>query len=136
MLFDLQDLPHIPIYPVAKLDDLPALLADLRKPAKNVNTRTSASSATAFDLLQICTANPPMALQTAHYLSDLFVDLADLAKACTSDACLNTDSEGGIADANLAGQTGDDRMVQLRDLVGNEEFQNLVDFWIDEWIAE
>ena len=91
---------------------------------------------TAFDLLQQCTATPPMALQTAYYLSDLFVDLADLAKACTSDVSLYTDSERGIVNAHSAAQTGDDRMVQLRDLVGNEEFQNLVDFWTDEWIAE
>jgi hypothetical protein len=137
MLFNLQDLPHIPIYPVATLYDLPALLADLRKPfGQHPHKATPASPLTALDLLQRCTANPPMALQTAYYLSDLFVNLADLAGACTGDVGLENHSEGGIGDATSAGQIEDDRMAQLRDLVGNDEFHNLVDFWTEEWIAE
>jgi hypothetical protein len=70
-----------------------------------------------------------MALQTAYYLSDLFVDLADLAEACTNGGDI-------ILDQLSPAQSKDERMVRLRDLVGNEEFQNLLDFWTDEWIAE
>jgi len=39
---------------------------------------------TGFDLLQLCTTNPPMAQQTAYVLSDLFPNLRTLAEACPS----------------------------------------------------
>jgi hypothetical protein len=82
-----------------------------------------------------------MALQTAYYLSDLFTDLTDLAKACTSDAALrpivmSVDDEGLVENPGNETQQSDERMTRLRDLVGPEGYRNLVDFWTEEWIAE
>jgi hypothetical protein len=145
MLFEVHDIPYIPVHPVENLDDLPTLLASLRKPPRKNQTphrsESRSTSTTAFELLKSCTANPPMPLQTTYYLSDLFIDFSDLAKACTSDAALivtsmSVDDEGSTENIDNETRRADERMTRLRDLVGPEEYRDLVDFWTEEWIAE
>lgn len=155
-------IPYIPILPLAKLDGLSNLLK------KHVEARTRTppppkSVATPFELLQLCTANPPMPQQTAFVLSDLFSSVEGLAEACTSVSSAPGSSSpsarvvagDGVALSSQVGHgTGgdllDDLMVwtqststengeklkKLRDLVGEKQCVDVVDFWREEWVVE
>ncbi|KAK5172135.1 uncharacterized protein LTR77_003773 [Saxophila tyrrhenica] len=150
MLSD-DSIPHIPTLPLSNLEALPALLkrhmANLsRSPLK------PKPAATTFELLQLCTANPPMAQHTAFVLSDLFRDLRDLATACTAVAAEQEsssplvpgmssqmsgawESSNGLSSQFVQGGSMD-RLKRLRDLVGEQDCQNIVDFWREEWLLE
>lgn len=147
------DFPHIPILPLASVESLPGLLiktiaALSRKP------QHTPISATAFGLLQLSTTEPPMDRQTAYFATDCFADLRELAKACTQPPTEPASSSpsyefGGSAfsQSSVGGQLGCTRIAsqgrgseeglrQLRSLVGEERYNELVEFWLDEWVVE
>ena len=146
------EIPYIPILPLCTLEGLPQLL---NKHATNL-TRTPPTqkpAATSFELLKLCTANPPMSEQTAYILSDLFVDLRDLAMTCLAVTSAPNSSSpsaraavssqaNGVYDLGLEMSTQESditatgKLKRLRDLVGEQKFRDIVDFWKEEWIVD
>lgn len=144
------EIPHVPTLPISSLDDLPALLkrhiAHLTRPPLQQKP-----AATAFELLQMCTANPPMAQQTAFILSDLFEDLRDLVATCTaavevselsSPSARGMEQMSGVFDSSDGASSqvfeasAAGKLKRLRDLVGDQECADIVDFWKEEWLLE
>lgn len=152
-MMDHGDIPHIHVLPLTTLDALPELLkkhvAALSQPKQRAKPPT-----TPFTLLQMCTANPPMSQQTAFILSDLFPNLRELAVACASVSSAPISSSPSVRAAGFSSQvigtqdTGRgmstqysaDRAVnklkQLRDLVGDQEVMDIVDFWKEEYTVD
>ena len=147
------EIPHIPILPLPTLDGLSALLK------KHVDHSAQppparAASGTSFDLLQHCTANPPISQQTAYIVSDLFPNLKELAQACanvTSAPNSSSPTARGISDTPQPVRGSDNgmgmstqssyfaasnKLKKLRDLVGDRECNDIVDFWKEEWAIE
>lgn len=152
-MMDHPEIPYIPILPLAKLDSITELLrkhvAYLSRPKQK-----SKPASTSFALLQLCTANPPMSQHTSYVVSDLFANLRELAAACTTVSSTPNSSSPSVRAAGFSTQmTGtqasgidedtqrsDDRAVaklkQLRDLVGERECADVVDFWKEEWTID
>lgn len=107
-LFDYADIPHIPILLLPSLDGLPGLLkshiATVTKPKPRPQPQV-----TPFDLLQLCTANPPMPQQTAFILSDLFPNLRELAAACTAVSSVPNSSSPSVSRAAILADHGNSR---------------------------
>ncbi|KAI7059977.1 hypothetical protein KC352_g43828, partial [Hortaea werneckii] len=158
------DIPYIPILPLTALCQLPQLV---QKHVAALNTPFHSApkqSANTFDLLQHCTSNPPMDRQTAYCLSDLFVNIEELAAACTGissppqssspsaraaarasiEAGSHVQTDGLLDDPlpwtgqNGTSAIGDDggrmKLKQLRDLVGEKQCIEVIDFWKEEWL--
>ncbi|KAK0818945.1 hypothetical protein LTR02_003296 [Friedmanniomyces endolithicus] len=151
-LMDRSDIPYIPILPLATLSTLPDLLkrdasSRARSPPKAISKLPRS-----LNLLRLCTANPPMPQQTAYMLSDLFPNLRDLAMACTNISSApgssspsaraaasllssqDTEMFGMSTQASYAGGYG--KLKRLRDLVGEQQCMDVVDFWREEWTAD
>lgn len=150
------DVPYIPILPLASLESLPILLtkhvAAITRPRQL--HATTKPIATSFELLQLCTAIPPMQQQTGYILSDLFSSLQELAEACTTVSSAPNSSSPSARAAAVAGlsQTDDmyglstrtngmedsahGKLKRLRDLVGEQQCMDIVDFWRDEWTVD
>jgi len=100
-----------------------------------------------------------MPQQTAYILSDLFPNFQELAEACTSvSSAPNSSSPSARAAAGVGvnlldglmawtqgssdaevGRGGDGaeaKLKRLRDLVGERECVDLVEFWREEWTVE
>ncbi|KAK4550133.1 hypothetical protein LTR36_003100 [Oleoguttula mirabilis] len=161
-LMNKPDIPNIPVLPLASLEGLPALLRKHVANLTHVHTQSHAAAATPvvaspFELLQLCTANPPMPQQTAYILSDLFPNIKVLAETCTSVTSAPSSSSPSARAAVLAGmdessQMGDPyglstqgtevsdsahgKLKTLRDLVGEQQCLDVVDFWREEWTVD
>ena len=152
-LLSRSDIPHIPVLPLASLEVLPRLLkktiaALARKP------QLTPASTTPFGMLQLSTAEPPMDRQTAYFATDCFTDLRKLAEACTETSIEPTSSSPsfgmggnvfsqsgagvphGYAGASAEGCGAEEGLRQLRGLVGEQKYSELVEFWLDEWVVE
>jgi hypothetical protein len=151
-LLSRSDIPHIPILPLASVEALPGLLTKTiaalsSKPQYMPNTTTP------FGMLQLSTTEPPMDRQTAYFATDCFANLRDLAEACTQPAAEPTSSSpslmGGISFSQSSargqgsytgtasqGRGATEGLRQLRSLVGEERYSELVEFWLDEWVVE
>jgi hypothetical protein len=146
------DIPHIPVLPLASVDGLPGLLtkyaAALSRKPQPVPPTTSP-----FEMLQFSTLEPPMDRATAYFATDCFHDLRDLAVAsCTEPAAESTSSSpsfgvGEMSQSCFAGHHGrhgfasqrynaGEGLRQLRGLVGEQRYGELVEFWLDEWVVE
>ena len=146
-----RELPYVPILPLANLDELPQLLekhiTNITRPRVKLRPQ-----ATSIELLQLCTANPPMSLPTAYILSDLFASLEDLASTClgvrsapnssspTARAAASQLSGGPGLDNEMSVQHSDptafDKLRRLRNLVGEQECNEIFDFWKEEWMVD
>jgi len=142
----LDDVRGINILPVARLEQLPDLLdryivsLTRGRPTPNVATST-----TAFDLLQLCTTNPPMPRQTAYVISDVIPDLPSLAAECISRApamhssspleraLVGSSSIAGYESGSLGFSETEVEEYSMLDyaqnLIGTEECSLLVGFW-------
>ena len=145
------EISYVPILPLAQVEGLSELLT---KHAANLarSTPKQNGTATTLELLQFCTANPPMSQQTALILSDLFPNLKDLATACSSvTSAPNSGSPSvrapssqadGIYDLGLGMSTQNSdsstkgKLKRLRDLCGDQECRDIVDFWKEEWTVD
>lgn len=155
-LFPDTSIPHVPILPLAEVEGLPDLLVKHAAALGRTGSSNQAAQyrvrqqngVTPFDLLQICTAEPPMARHTALVLADTFANLAELAAACTSVASAPVRaSQDGSSQASFASRldtewstqasTNQDdyagKLTKLRTLLGEQECQNVIDFWAEEW---
>lgn len=152
-MMDNTDIPHVPVLLLPKLDGLAETLkkhiAFLARP--KVET---APVAAAFALLQLCTANGPMSRQTAFILSDLFANLRELARACTtvssapnssspsaklagdSSQVISTQASGFEPSTQLSNVGACGKLKQLCDLVGEQECAGIVEFWQEEWTID
>lgn len=92
--------------------------------------------------------------QTAYFATDCFADLRELATACTEPAAESTSSSpsygmgansfsqssvgghGGYMESVSQGRGAGDALRQLRTLVGEQRYSELVEFWLDEWVVE
>jgi len=92
--------------------------------------------------------------QTAYFATDCFADLRELAVACTEPAAELSSSSpsygmgetvflqssaGGHASymgTPSQGRGAEQGLRQLRGLVGEERYSELVEFWLDEWVVE
>lgn len=141
LLFDEVDLFQVPISPLATLGDLPTLLSGMCQRTSKSHHGGGINGAdpnvTTFELLQKCTANPPMAQETAFFLSDIFPDLVDLARTCSmaDDAVTEgLDSSPTVLGEETDGAAG--HLAKLQDLVGEAQTTSIVGFWKEEWIAD
>ena len=158
------NIAYIPILPLTALDKLPQLLQKHVAALNSPSHPLPKQSAKTFDLLQHCTSTPPMDQQTAYCLSDIFVNVAELAAACTgvssapqssspsaraaARASIEANSHFPANDMlddpatwtsqNVSSAPGDDngrmKLKQLRDLVGQKQCTEVVDFWKEEWL--
>lgn len=156
-LFSDAAIPHIPTLPLADIQGLPETLvkhtATLEKAAMSKHTthptmkKNTSKPTTPFDLLQLCTAEPPMTKHTALVAADVFTDLADLAATCTSVTTAPAASSPSmrasqVNSSQTAAERGwvspdcEEKMRRLRTLLGEKECQNLIDFWAEEWTLE
>ncbi|KAK4565493.1 hypothetical protein LTR86_004110 [Recurvomyces mirabilis] len=154
-------IPYIPIIPVPTLANLPEqvknYVVNFTRP-RRITAQPPLPSP--FTLLQHCTTSPPMPQQTAYYLSDLFVNLKDLASACSSitSAPSSSSPSARAAGANsmLSSQdrnqaemydaygnmptssesTEHAKLKQLRDLLGEQQCRAIVDFWQEEYVMD
>lgn len=144
------EIPHVPILPLATIEGLTQVLAkhttELSRPI-----RTSKALTTPFELLRLCTTCSPMPQKTAFILSDLFINLKDFAAACSSASSSRNSCSRSTRVADLAfyhsssfdlpggtdvqGPSSDSliRLKQLRDLIGDRAFRDVIDFWVEEW---
>lgn len=147
------DIPHIPILPLASVEGLPGLLTRYVK-SLSCEPQLKPASTSPFEMLQLSTTEPPMDRQTAYFATDCFTGLRELAVACTEPATEPTSSStlfgvsGGMMSqssftghhghlGNVSqGQGGEEGLRQLQDLVGEERYVELVDFWLEEWVVE
>ncbi|TKA83793.1 hypothetical protein B0A55_00058 [Friedmanniomyces simplex] len=151
-LMDRSGIPYIPILPLATLASLPDLLKGHSTSWARSLPKAISKPPTPMDLLQLCTANPPMPQQTTYFLSDLFPNLRELAVACTSVSSAPASSSpsaraaAGLVSSQdteilgLGTQVSDaggyGRLRRLRDLVGEQQCRDVVDFWQEEWTAD
>jgi hypothetical protein len=146
-LINHSEIPYIAVRPILKLDDLPEAIAKQMSSTKG-KLQMRKPLAKSIELLRLCTANPPMSEQTAYLLTDIFADLNALASACfTISSVPNSSSPSARAaafqyshisdfDPSTSTQTSGNcaaaRLKRLRDLVGEQECQDIIDFWNDE----
>jgi hypothetical protein len=147
------DILHIPILPLASLEGLPALLTKYATGLSHTPQRVPVS-ASPFEMLQLSTTEPPMDRQTANFATDCFTSLRDLAVGCTEPVVEPTSSSpsfgagrGAASQSGFAGYHGQlgharreynvaERLKQLRDLVGEQRYAELVEFWLEEWTMD
>jgi hypothetical protein len=147
------DIPHIPILPLASLEGLPALLTKYATALSRTPQRVPASTSP-FEMLQLSTTEPPMDRQTAYFATDCFTSLRDLAMVCTEPVAEPTSSSpsfgadrGAASQAGFAGYHGllgnahrehdaAERLRQLRELIGEQHYTELVEFWLEEWTVD
>jgi hypothetical protein len=152
-LLSRSDIPHIPILPLASLEGLPGLLTKYATALSRTPQRVPASTSP-FEMLQLSTTESPMDRQTAYFATDCFTGLRDLAITCTEPAVELTSSSPSFgADRGAASQSGfvgyhghlghacrehdaAERLRQLRDLVGEQRYTELVEFWLEEWTVD
>lgn len=152
-LLSRSDIPHMPILPLASVESLPGLLTKTIA-ALSLKPRFTPASANAFSMLQLSTTEPLMDRQTAYFATDCFANLRELAVACTEPPTGPTSSSppfgtGGSAfsQSNAGGQFdnmgigsqrrgAEEGLRQLRGLVGEQRYTELVEFWLDEWVVE
>jgi hypothetical protein len=147
------DIPHIPILPLASLEGLPGALMKYATALSRTPQRVSASTSP-FEMLQLSTTESPMDRQTAYFATDCFTSLRDLAVTCTEPVAEPTSSSPSFgADRGAASQSGfagyrdhlghahrehdaAERLRQLRELVGEQRYADLVEFWLEEWTVD
>lgn len=141
----------IPLLPISSLSELPARLI---KHVSFQSVPSAVATRNSMDLLGLCTANPPMPIQSAFILSDLFFSIRDLAEACTSATpalTSSSDSESVTNDPGISvsqmiregeinctqGHTNKcNRLQRLRGLIGEQSCKDIMDFWKEEWLFE
>jgi hypothetical protein len=147
------DIPHIPTLPLASVEGLPALLTNYATGVSRTPQRVPASTSP-FEMLQLSTTEPPMDRQTAYFATDCFTSLRDLAVVCTEPVAEPTSSSpsfgadrGAASQSGFAGHHGHqvhayqghdtaERLRQLRELVGEQRYAELVEFWLEEWTVD
>ncbi|GAB7328578.1 hypothetical protein MBLNU13_g00527t1 [Cladosporium sp. NU13] len=147
------DIPPIPILPLASVEGLAGLLTKTIAALSRKPQHTSAST-TPFDMLQLSTTEPPMEMQTSYFTTDCFANLRELAVACTEPPKEPTsrspsfDSGGSAFSQSSAGghfgnigtgyqgRGAEEGLSQLRNLVGEQRYSELVEFWLEEWVVE
>lgn len=166
-LITLDEASGIPILFLAEPEGLPDLLKEHRnaRPTQDHRHRThkatQSSSASARELLQLCTANPPMPEETEYLLSDIFPNLRALAESCmvvssppisssprarasetpTTSQYFQTQGEGTESSSRRQQRAAYDprtsdahrRLTQLRDLVGIDQCEAVMEFWKTEY---
>lgn len=117
LLADRVEITYLPLLPLANLEDISKLLqehvATLKRP--QISHKSAMQSS---ELLQLCTANPPMQRQTAYILSDLFISFRELSNASTGISSApqfsSSSSFAAVTDTTRAGRdadTGQGRLV-------------------------
>jgi hypothetical protein len=92
--------------------------------------------------------------QTAFFATDCFTSLRDLAMVCTEPVAEPTSSSpsfgadrGASSQSGFAGYHGHlgntrqehdaaERLRQLHELVGEQRYTELVEFWLEEWTVD
>lgn len=144
-LLHLTEASSIPVLPLATLDGLSALLktytAGLSRPLPKAAPLTRS-----LDLLPYCSACGPLPQFAVNLTTDLFTSLQDLATtALRADVKRSRNTEamqGQMWDSEEQEQLlteeggADERMAMLRDQLGQETLDGMIDFWADEWVAD
>ena len=145
------EIPYIPIRPILTIDELQTTIEKHIAASKPRVTKAMPSS-TPFELLRFCTVRPPLSEQTAYLISDLFANLQDLASACSAvSSALDLSSPSARfagfqssqaydVDLGPSTQSTDSdaarKLKRLRDLVGGQDCQDVIDFWKSEWLFQ
>lgn len=114
-------LAALPILPLATLPALSSLLKtyitthSAARAAQAVHARRGAGAFNAaYDLLPWCTAETPLGVDEVHAVTDWF---------------------GSVGDVAGAGREGDGRVEGLVGVLGRERVGEVLDFWVEEWVA-
>ena len=151
------DIPPIVILPLSRLEGLPALIKKHAMATSRQRHPLAASVPSTFELLTQCSAQSPMREQTAYVCTDIFTDMRDMAKTCLSvtsppassspsaRAAVGLSSQyfgeefdvnGVPVSSGAGGVAAQKKLKMLRDMVGDRECQNVVDFWKEEFAVE
>ncbi|KAK5674760.1 hypothetical protein LTS10_012496 [Elasticomyces elasticus] len=151
ILVDRSDIPYVLTLPLANLEGLSNLLhRHSSSTARPLQIKAPTKPPGPLDMLKLCTSNPPMVQHTAYVLSDLFENLQDLAETCTdisfppassspsarAAAGYTSSQDTEMLDAHNPDMGGSGKLKRLRDLVGEQQCAELIDFWRDEWTVE
>jgi hypothetical protein len=130
----------VPILPLPKLEALPALLKSHLAAISGQPTVQTAVP-TSFELLQYCTAMPPLRQQTTLLLSDTFQSIGELAEGCCSilNSGAGFSSSSSFEAFNPSSEGGEDareKLRRLKDMIDAKEWEDIVVFWQKEWTVE
>ncbi|QIW95412.1 hypothetical protein AMS68_000930 [Peltaster fructicola] len=141
-LFSQADLAWVPVLPLATLEKLPALLRRYTEGVLNAKpVHTKQDTPSTFDILRQCTMSPPIEESMAYYITDIFFDIRDLARACrdisVDDLCkadLNEQSPYFSSSQDhhaQSTQVGSASMSKLRKLkaFNAAAAMNIITFW-------
>lgn len=142
-LFAEHEIPTIPILPLAKVKGLADVLSTFVAALEGPSLPLPTPKTMPFDLLQLCTVEPPMDRQTAFLTTDVFPNLRELAAACvTTLPSQSFDSPGlnlhslGPAQSSGNMRENEGRLDALHRLVGPEQAGYMMEFWTEEFVAE
>lgn len=129
----------VPILPLPRLEALPTLLKSHLAAISGPTVQTAMP--TSFELLQHCTAMPPLRQQTTFLLSDTFQSIRELAEGCCS--ILNSDADfsssssfEGLNPSSEGGEDAREKLKRLKDMIDAKEWEDIVVFWQKEWTVE
>lgn len=141
-LFNLTDLPHIPILPLAKVEGLRHLLISHAQ-GMSRPVRESARQVTAGELLEYCTLDPPLSPLAVNLVTDVFSSLAELAAEATAirrgDASTSLSSELNALQSSDGGSLDDlvcPGLAELKAQLDPDVVKAMVEFWEEEWAAK
>ncbi|GAB7356702.1 hypothetical protein MBLNU459_g7409t2 [Dothideomycetes sp. NU459] len=139
------DLPWIPILPLARVAGLPSLLQSYAGSVGRGPPAPPEPGARSLDLLAQCTVEAPLSPLARDLASDVFRSLAELAGAATAvvaAAAVEGGREiGGWASPSFSVPSDRTRGARkafevLREQVGDEVVEGMLEFWAGEWIAD
>ena len=134
----------IPILLLASLDGLSALLSkhaqSLSRPLPKIAATSVVNS---IELLPVCITGRPMTHFGRSLISDLFPSLKHLADAAersrvvqrTTSANYPLDSLTSLDDLMQTSSDEEGKFAMLREQLGAEVVNGMIDFWTDGWVA-
>lgn len=141
-LIQMPEASSTPILPLANLDDLCMFVKTYLHGLGRV-TPKAASTTRSVDLLPFCSADPPLSQFAVNITTDTFQSLSDLATTIahanrrrsqdTNEEpaqWLSSDETTRADDGDLA------RLAMIREQVGDDVLNGMIEFWADEWVVE
>ena len=126
------DIPPIVILPLSRLEGLPALIKKHAMATSRQRHPLAASVPSTFELLTQCSAQSPMREQTASSSHSARAAVGLSSQYFGEEFDVN----GVPVSSGAGGVAAQKKLKMLRDMVGDRECQNVVDFWKEEFAVE
>ena len=138
VLLGARDVPPVPLLPTVNLEGIPKLIKDHAR-ALGQPSQVSPPVTKAIDLLPASNVGSAMSPFALSLTSEVFSSLKELGKAAfmvgNDDRLGMRDHDSSPHVLQTGGSAPDGRLVVLRDQLGTEAVDAMVEFWIEEWTA-